>query len=175
MNITRFIKDTPNYNAGSSKNCLTQSTNFTSVEGNSEDAKQVRHSLIGPIRHPLSRFIPLMKTGDPLDPEPKENSKNGIVGVTGVKNHKKKIFLVGAGPDDRSHRKPQPMANKRRSSLKEGTIAAYNNKHNSLLRTAPGKSIGQTGKETGKSENAVPLVIVHRGGSFKVRSQKQTD
>jgi hypothetical protein len=94
----------------------------------------------------MSRFIPQMNTGDPLDPEPKGSPKNGIVGVTGVKNHKKKIFLVGPGPDDRSQRKPQPKTQKRRSSLKEGAIAAYNLKHNDSVRTAPGKSVGQTVK-----------------------------
>jgi hypothetical protein len=125
-NITRATKDTPKYKAQSSRNFLTQSTNFTSPGKISEDSRQVRHHMIGPIRRPVSRSIPPIILGHPLDPEPKENSKNFIVGVRGLKNHKKKIFFVGAGPDDRSHRKPQPAASKKRHSLQEGAIAAYN-------------------------------------------------
>jgi hypothetical protein len=82
--------------------------------------------MIEPIRSPGSRSIPPIILGDPLEPEPKENSKNCIVGVRGLKNHKKKIFFVGAGPDDWSHSKIQPAASKKRHSLQEGAIAAYN-------------------------------------------------
>jgi hypothetical protein len=67
-----------------------------------------------------------MILGHPLDPEPKENSKNFIVRIRGLKYHKKKIFFVGACPDDRSHRIPKPAASKKRHSLQEGVIAAYN-------------------------------------------------
>jgi hypothetical protein len=35
--------------------------------------------------------------------------------------------------------------------------------------------VGQTGGETGKTENDAPFETVHRRKSFKVRSQKQTD
>jgi hypothetical protein len=125
-NITRATKDTPKYKAQSSRNFLTHSTNFTSPGKISEDSRQVRHSVIGPIRRPGSRSIPPMILGDPLDPEQKENSKNFTVGVRGLKNHKKKIIFVGACPEDKSHRKPQPAASKKRYSLQEGAIAAYN-------------------------------------------------
>ena len=127
--------------------------------------------MIGPIRRPGSRSIPPMILGDPLDPELTENSKNGIVGVRGLKNHRKKIFYVGAGPEDRSHSKPRPAASKKRNSLKEGTIAAYNYKHGGWMMTASGKFVA----ETRKTENDAPLVITQIRKSFKVRSQKQTD